>query len=73
MNILIADVTPYSLAAGGGRIPPDLLVTSLRPGIVIMLSVELMVSLEPNIKAANLRKMDEKYCHITKNIKSPLR
>ena len=70
---LFADVNPYSLA-GGGTIPPDLLVTPLRPDIVIISQeevniFELTVPLEPNIKAANFRKT-EKYSHMISDITS---
>ena len=68
---LYADITPFSLA-GGGTMPPHIMVTSYRPDIVIisdkqMFIFELTVPLEPNIQAANLRKT-EKYSHMVTDI-----
>ena len=70
---LYADVHPYSLA-NGGTIPPNLLVTPLRPDIVILSGdevniFELTVPLEPNIKTAHDRKR-EKYSHLETDISS---
>ena len=71
-NTIITDIPGHSI--NGGTLPPDVIVTSQRPDIVILnraekkiVLFELTVSFEKNAESANLRKT-RRYMDLTSDL-----